>query len=588
MTTYNWSALTNGQTIATFNPNVDVLNFNDATISAAALFIDADDTVVIPFISFSYAGKTVIVNMNPLSTTTINVTFANGSMFLVGDNATGTVGDDGVNTLTGGAGNDLIVGVGGADILSGGDGNDVFLMPGTSAAGNFFGNDTINGGNGVDRLEFSRTFAGITVNLGLGTATTGDGPPASTLALSNIENVFGTQHSDTIAGNSSDNEFRGRAGNDVLNGGLGKDTADYGSALSGVVAELWRSLVSNDGEGGVDTLVNMENLTGSAFNDTLAGDGNNNVFKGGAGFDVFYGGGGVDTADYSSATAFMTADLSVGITGTDGQGAVDNFVSIENLIGSAFNDIMVGDANANTLRGGAGNDILSGGGGLDTADYCTTTTGVVAELWRGLASNDGQGGSDTLVNMENLTGSAFNDTLAGDNNSNVFKGGAGTDAFFGGGGIDTADYSEATAGMTVDLGAGVVGSDGQGGGDNLFSIENITGSAFADIILGDANANQIEGGTGNDNMVGGGSADAFVFRTGSNIDNIFDFLKVQGDKIHLQSNLNGSGITTAAQALAATVDVAGGNAAVFLGGLNAVTLVGVTTASLTASDFVIF
>jgi Ca2+-binding RTX toxin-like protein len=294
------------------------------------------------------------------------------------------------------------------------------------------------------------------------------------------------------------------------------------------------------------------------------------------------------TINMGAATSFSAAGFSYTAWDAADRINLDGDNDSESIIGSSAQDAINGAGGDDTLAGGAGNDTLNGGAGSDTADYSSAASGVTAELWQAQASNDGQGGSDTLISIENLTGSAFNDTLAGDDNANVFKGGAGFDAFYGGGGSDTADYSDATAGMTVDLSALLAGNDGQGGADTLISIENLVGSTLADIILGDANANQIEGGAGNDNMVGGGNADAFLFRTGSSIDNIFDFLKVQGDKIHLQSNLNGSGITTAAQALAATADVGGGNAAVFLGGLNALTLVGVSAASLAASDFVIF
>jgi hypothetical protein len=135
--------------------------------------------------------------------------------------------------------------------------------------------------------------------------------------------------------------------------------------------------------------------------------------------------------------------------------------------------------------------------------------------------------------MENLIGSAFHDTLAGDTNNILCKGNTGSEALYGAGGIDTADYSGATAGMTADLSVFLAGNDGQGGG-TLTNIENLMGSIFSDTLAGDGNANQLEGR---------GGADSFVFISGSGMDNIFDFVKGQSEKIHLQSNLNGSGIT---------------------------------------------
>jgi Ca2+-binding RTX toxin-like protein len=118
-------------------------------------------------------------------------------------------------------------------------------------------------------------------------------------------------------------------------------------------------------------------------------------------------------------------------------------------------------------------------------------------------------------------------------------------------------------------------------------IENVTGSAFDDVLAGDNGANRLEGAGGTDVLYGGGGADNFAYGAGSGVDYIGDFIKAQGDKILVQSNVNGSGITTGAQALAHTSTI-GSNAVVDLGAGNSVTLVGVTVASLAASDFVIF
>jgi Ca2+-binding RTX toxin-like protein len=371
-------------------------------------------------------------------------------------------------------------------------------------------------------------------------------------------------------------------------GGGGSDTADYSGATDAVFAELWRLSASNDGQGGSDVLVDIENLTGSAFTDTIAGDNNDNIFKGGAGNDAIFGGGGSDTADYSGATSGAFVELWRFTAGNDGQGGSDVLVEIENVTGSAFNDTVAGDNNNNVFKGSAGFDAFYGAGGIDTVDYSDNGRfgSVRVELWRFWASSDGQNASDTLVNIENLTGSDNNDVLAGDNNNNVFKGGPGVDAMYGTGGIDTVDYSSAASGVHVELWQLWANNDGQGGQDTLFDIENVTGSAFADVLAGDNGANRLEGAGGTDVLYGGGGADNFAYGAGSGVDYIGDFIKVQGDKILVQSNLNGSGISTGALALAHTSTI-GGNAVVDLGSGNSVTLVGVTAASLAASDFVI-
>jgi Ca2+-binding RTX toxin-like protein len=108
-----------------------------------------------------------------------------------------------------------------------------------------------------------------------------------------------------------------------------------------------------------------------------------------------------------------------------------------------------------------------------------------------------------------ISGGAGNDMLAG---------GAGTDLLFGGAGNDTADYSLATAGVTVDLGNGLrqaIGADQ--GTDLLNGIENLIGSAFADTLSGDRNDNVLTGGGGDDTLTGGTGRDTLAGGTGSDI-----------------------------------------------------------------------
>ena len=116
---------------------------------------------------------------------------------------------------------------------------------------------------------------------------------------------------------------------------------------------------------------------------------------------------------------------------------------------------------------------------------------VTVSLAAGTATGQG---SDTLTDIENITGSAYADTLTGDGNANVLSGGAGGDALDGGAGADTADYTTSTAAVTIDLQNGTA-SGGDAASDTLTSIENVTGSntaaAIRDTIYGDANANTI-------------------------------------------------------------------------------------------------
>ena len=107
-------------------------------------------------------------------------------------------------------------------------------------------------------------------------------------------------------------------------------------------------------------------LFGSTGNDTL---------EGGEGNDRVDGGTGLDTASYTNSTAGVTISLALTSAQSTGGGGVDTLANIENLIGSAYADMLTGDSTANRLEGGAGNDRLEGGAGTDTAVF----TGVLSE-----------------------------------------------------------------------------------------------------------------------------------------------------------------------------------------------------------------
>ena len=361
----------------------------------------------------------------------------------------------------------------------------------------------------------------------------------------------------------------------------------------GVLEDGW--VVGTGGDAAGDKLKNIENLRGSAHNDTLTGDGNANVLTGGAGTDTLDGGGGDDdTASYADSTGGVTVNLSAtpdaagyvtGHTGGDAQG--DRLKNIENLRGSAHNDTLTGDGNVNVLEGGAGTrDTLDGGGGSDTASYADSTGGVTVNLSAtpdaagyvtGHTGGDAQG--DRLKNIQNLRGSAHNDTLTGDGSANVLDGGSWRDILRGGGGNDvldggagndnlygeagadrlvggtgsdfldggseddvleggagdndiliggagedTASYAGSTGGVTVNLGGpkddddyvtGHTGGDAQD--DKLKGIENLRGSAGTDTLTGDGNANVLEGRAGADTLNGGAGADRLVGHYGSDL-----------------------------------------------------------------------
>ncbi len=187
---------------------------------------------------------------NVYKTATSWLVFQNGSQLLLGDNSTGTTGDDGgSDTLTGTAGNDLLISFGASNTLNGGDGDDVLVTIG--AAGGMSGGsgtDVFNGGNGIDTLALDNVagLTGYTVDLLGGSGSVAATVPSS-FTLSGIENVDGSDAADTITGDANGNmlwgwdgadslsggdgndTLNGGAGNDTLTGGNGTDTADYSS-----------------------------------------------------------------------------------------------------------------------------------------------------------------------------------------------------------------------------------------------------------------------------------------------------------------------------------------------------------------------
>ena len=256
-----------------------------------------------------------------------------------------------------------------------------------------------------------------------------------------------------------------------------------------------------------------DNLVGTDANDTLQGLGGNDQLTGGKGADVLDGGAGVDTARYGESGEGVTVNLLFNVA-SGGTATGDTFIGVENVTGSSFNDLILGDGLGNVLRGGAGtdtlrglagDDVLTGGAGadkleglagFDTADYSGAKQGIQASLGAG-AGFFGDAAGDTYSSVENLTGSAFGDVLRGDGGANVVKGGggndvilgdAGSDVLDGGDGVDTIEYSGTTTGVLVNLNNGAV-SGGFAAGDSISRFENVAGTNANDTLVGDAGAN---------------------------------------------------------------------------------------------------
>ena len=237
----------------------------------------------------------------------------------------------------------------GDDTILGSSGDDEF--------GGSKGNDTINGGAGIDLLNFDKFSEAVTVNLSTGHAITSYGNSV----ISNIEDIGGSAYSDILTGNAGNNQIQGFGGADKIDGGAGFDTVVYFDASSAVNVNLATGVVS--GGSGNDTLISIERVIGSRFNDVLTGSNANEFFLGGVGNDTINGGGGVDTVEYNFVGSGVIVNLTTG--SSSGGGGNDIISNIESISGSVFDDTLIGNDLDNVLDGGNGSDTLDGGKGSD-------------------------------------------------------------------------------------------------------------------------------------------------------------------------------------------------------------------------------
>jgi Ca2+-binding RTX toxin-like protein len=277
--------------------------------------------------------------------------------------------------------------------------------------------------------------------------------------------VYGGHNNDTLYGGAGNDHLYGQedddwlvggydgAGDDVLDGGSGYDTVDYSAALNPVIVNLSTGKAQG-GDVGHDTLYSIEHVVGSANNDIIKGT-ESGIF-GIGGSDVLEGGDG--------------ADFINGLSGND------------SLYGGNGNDSLYGGNGNDSLVGGPGDDYFDGGAGTDTVSFQFATSGVV--MAHGGFSAQGPEGTDTFVNVENITGSDFSDDLnaspLGEFVNHAISGLGGNDFIFGASGNDTL----------------------LGGEDN-------------DSLHGGSGADKLDGGTGNDLLVGELGADTLTGGSGS-------------------------------------------------------------------------
>jgi len=187
----------------------------------------------------------------------------------------------------------------------------------------------------------------------------------------------------------------------------------------------------------------------------------------------------------------------------------------DTISGGGGDDVLDGGAGDDVLVGGAGADVLTGGDGEDLISYTASAQGVVVHLETGFVSG-GDAAGDVISGVENVDGSAFADTIRGDDKANELNGGDGADNLNGYGGADTingGDGNDTVRGMHGDDvllgGAGVDRIIGDVGEDVL------DGGLGNDVLAGGSSDDLLSGGDGDDLLVGGGGADVYFGDAGS-------------------------------------------------------------------------
>ncbi|ASF47357.1 beta strand repeat-containing protein [Methylovulum psychrotolerans] len=447
--------------------------------------------------------------------------------------------------LFGGDGNDILDGGAGDDFMTGGAGTDTFILRSESGSQNDSITDfdvtqdkidvTALGISDFDTIK-ALSFLSTTLDSALIYYANGFENavfflhvlPGSLTASNAILAAANTN--DTLTGdtnpdinNKNDDLFAG-LGNDKLSGGTGNDRL-FGEQGDDLLYGYLSSSPSGNNNDGRDILLGgagNDQLFGGGDNDTLNGGTGDDILTGGTGGDSLDGGTGTDTASYLDSAFAVTVRLWDN-TATGGDASGDSLSNIENLTGSqAGNDILVGNVGNNVLNGAGGADYMNGREGNDT--YFVDNAGDVISDYSGLDTVNSSI-TYTLGNqLENLnllgagglngTGNTLNNTLSGTSGNNILNGLDGT---------DTVSYTNASAGISVNLGISGAQNTLGAGTDTVLNFENLTGSSFNDTLIGTASANTLTGGAGTDKLTGGAGADMFVFNSAVGFDAVNDF-----------------------------------------------------------------
>ncbi|UYV35895.1 hypothetical protein N4R57_12610 [Rhodobacteraceae bacterium D3-12] len=417
-----------------------------------------------------------------------------------------------------------------AETIDLGGGNDsIYVSNDTNGVLN------IDGGAGSDTLIYQSDRYGstrdVTVNLGSQTATG--------VSITGIENVVSGDGDDTIIGSAGDNFIDPGLGDNSVDGGDGFDTIAIHQRGDIFLTDTGIGVVRSEGGSILEQFENFEAVStervwGGSYVNKFFGNAQDNGFvawsrgevHGGEGHDwvslrlnfassrflfdsedyieVLSNGAAsngikiyedVEELRFGDVTLTYDDVRSLGrtadIAGTNNDDSLDGTGWSEAIIGAFGDDTLFGNDGDDILWGEEGNDLLYGGDGDDT-------------LYGGreVDTLDGGAGDDMLF-------AGDEQSWLNDPKNNIFISSQGNDTLIGGSGYDLAIFSGRTSGVEIDLAAGT----GASGGETLSleGIDNVTGSAFDDVLIGDAADNSFVGGAGDDRVIGGAGTDTVRF-----------------------------------------------------------------------------
>ncbi len=499
------------------------------------------------------------------------------------DMLSGTGSD--MDLIHGGGGNDTIYGGEGSDIIDGGSGNDT-LRGGDSGSGKEdYARDVISGGAGDDDIYLHTDIH----------AVFGDAEERNNIVNNYIDVVDGKDESYTIhfsfefqgftySTTLTGSELEAALERDPNKGYLGFDTGARITYHEGGAYPTQEIFASREGTRLIfsigDPSGEMGFYLGGVYDFQLeafvSGDGGGRKLLGGSGADHHQGDALSDQIVYLASSEAVNVDLELGI-GSGGDAEGDTYESVEQVVGSQFNDTLTGNGDDNflygaggddTFYGGAGDDVFDGQGGANNvvrydgslsdyvftqaADGSVTATGTASGVdtligisrvfmigdaqWFDIEDiltpvagpTSGTSGDDILVGTTGddvLVGLGGNDTLTGDGGDDLLIGGSGADELNGGSGNDTVSYDASLTGVVIDIADGSA-TGGDATGDTISGVERIQGSTHADRFVDSTETMTFEGGEGDDVYEVNNYGTTVVEQYGSGTDEIVTTLDI--------------------------------------------------------------